>query len=225
MVIVKGRGGVHQQNIDVGFQPEILEAIVQHQRIHTVFFNGVKSGLDTVLIHDHAHIFQVAGEHVGFIAGVHGVQQQIFAVGNHPGRHFHLFRAEFLTQFFPEGPFIPAPVAAGKNRHFSALPAQSFGKDLHHRRLARPAAGQVPDTDDQTPDRPVADHPVFIHPQTQLHHIPVHAGKEKQQPHHNAVAEAMPFLFEQIQKVLLQIFSDFADRHFTRSLRSFSIIL
>ena len=51
-----------------------------------------------------------------------------------------------MPEFKPDGVFF-APVSPAEDGHFPAFGTQGFGKDFHHRRFARTAAGEI--TDDE----------------------------------------------------------------------------
>ncbi len=212
VVIVKRRSGIHQQNIDVGFQTQVLESVIQNQRIGVEFLNGIESGFHPVLIHEDSHLFQIGGQHVRFVTGSHGVEQQVFAVGNHTRGDFHFFGGKLLFQLIQERP-VPAAVTAAENCHAASFLAESLGEDFHDGRLARTAAGQVADTDYEASDCPVPDYPVVIEPEPEQHESAVDARREEEQCIGDLVDGAVPLFLHYLNKVLFNMFTDFPDSH------------
>ena len=56
-------------SIPTGMMGYVVEAIVENQGITTKFFDRELGGFDPIFIDQHHHVPQVAGQHVGFIAG------------------------------------------------------------------------------------------------------------------------------------------------------------
>ena len=130
--------------------------------------------------HNDCHIFQIGSQHERLISGRHGIQQQIFTVGNHPGRNFLLPGEKFFLQFIQKGTLVSGPVSPGKNCHFTPFLTEDPGKDFHHRSLSRSAAGKIADFHHQTADGTVPDDPVVIHPEPELYSPTVETGSKKE---------------------------------------------
>ena len=81
----------------------VLEPVVEQQRVAAEFLDGVTAALDPVLVHQHDHILEVGGEHVGLVARHLGIQQQRFAVGNHARRRGVIAEEEFVQQPLMDG--------------------------------------------------------------------------------------------------------------------------
>ena len=213
MMVVERGSRVHEQNVDVRLETQILEAVIKDQGIGAELVDGVQSRFDAVLVNQNDNVFQVGGEHERFVARRNGVQQEIFAVGYHARRDFHFFRGELFAQFRPERPFVTAPVSAAQDGDLAPLFAEGFRENFNDRRFSRSAAGEIADADHQTADRTVADHAVVVHPDTELDQPPVDAGTHEQCAF-GKVAEAVVTAFaDDLDKRLFYLFSDFTDGH------------
>ena len=204
VAVAEGIGGVHQHDVDVRLEHEILKAVVENDDVGLVLIHGVQPRLDPVLVDQHGDVAQIRREHVGFIAGVVGFEQQIVPVGDHLGRHLDLLRAEHVHELVAERAFAAA-VAAAENRHLAPLRAERAREYLHHRRLAGAAAGEVADADHETAERVVADHPLVVHPEAELNRHPVKARRHEQQIDQHPVEPAAPAAGHQIEKILLDL--------------------
>jgi hypothetical protein len=57
-------------------QSPVLETVVEQQRVAAEFFNRVTPAFHAVLVHQHDDILEIRREHVGFVAGHFGIEQQ-----------------------------------------------------------------------------------------------------------------------------------------------------
>ena len=108
MPVPEGIRGVHQYDIDVRFQHQILKSVIQDQHVCPVMFDGVQSGFHPVFIHQNRHPFQVGGKHVRLVPGIHGVQQKFIAVRNDLGRDLQFLLPEHVPEFVPHGVLFTA---------------------------------------------------------------------------------------------------------------------
>ena len=60
---------IHKDDVQPMFEMEILQTVVQQQRIDLPFFDGQQTAFDTVFVHEDDHVLQVMREHVRLIAG------------------------------------------------------------------------------------------------------------------------------------------------------------
>ena len=111
MAIAERIGRIDQHDIDVRLEHQILEAVIEDYHIALEVVNGVNAGFHPVFVHDHRHIVQVGSQHIRFITGIFGIQQQIFAVGHDFRRGFDLPVPENMGKFLSESAFF-APVTA-----------------------------------------------------------------------------------------------------------------
>ena len=124
-----------------------MKSVVQQQRVAAELFDRVPAAFHTVLVDQHNHILEVRGQHVGFVAGGFGIQQQRFAVGNNARRRAVLTEKQFVDQAFRQrGRF--RTVTTRQNGHGAALVPQFARELLHDRRLAGAADREISDGDD-----------------------------------------------------------------------------
>ena len=59
VMVVERCGGIDENDIDVCFEPEVLEAVVEDEDVRSEFVDGVESGFDAVLVDENRDIFEV----------------------------------------------------------------------------------------------------------------------------------------------------------------------
>ena len=187
MVVSERAGGIDEQDIQVRTQPEVLEPVVEDERVGVVFLDGVEAGFHAVLVDQHDHVLQVCREHVRLVARGKRVQEQVFAVGNDTRRDDHAARGEFAAEFFQERAVVAAAVAAAQDGDAAAFSAQRLCEDLDDRGLARSAAREVADADHEAADGVVADYAVFVEPKPELDGAAVEARGHEQKTVRDAV--------------------------------------
>ena len=79
-------------------QSPVLKTVVQQQRVAAEFLNRVTPALHAVLVHQHHHVLQIRREHVGFVAGHFGIEQERFAVGHDARRRLVFAQEDFVQQ-------------------------------------------------------------------------------------------------------------------------------
>jgi hypothetical protein len=65
---------------------EILQAVVEQERIDFPFVDGNQTTFDAVFVHQDDHVLQVVRQHVGLIAGRTRIQQERCSVGDNARR-------------------------------------------------------------------------------------------------------------------------------------------
>src|ERR1017187_7531006 len=125
----------------------VLKPVVEQQRIASELLNGVTTTLDAVFIHQHHHILEVGGEHVGLVTGHFGIEQQRLAIRYDPRRRGVGAEKEFIQQPLVEG-WRLGTVTAGKDGDVAALITQFTGELLHYRRLAGATPREITHGDD-----------------------------------------------------------------------------
>src|SRR5208282_1992269 len=101
------------------------------------------------------------GEHVGFVAGHFGIEQEGFAVGDDAGRGGVIAEKELIEHTLVEGSGLGA-VAAGEDGYIAALVAELAGELLDHGGLAGAAPGEVAHGDDLHAEGRVADNTPIV---------------------------------------------------------------
>src|SRR5579859_540280 len=76
IMVAKGIVAVDQADIEATFEGEVLKAVVEQQRVATIFGDGVTTAFDTILVNEHHHILQIRGEHIRFVTGLSTVEEQ-----------------------------------------------------------------------------------------------------------------------------------------------------
>ena len=64
----------------------ILKAVVEQQGVAAEFFDRVTAGFHAVFVHENDDVLEIGREHVGFVAGGFGIEQERFAIGNNARR-------------------------------------------------------------------------------------------------------------------------------------------
>ncbi len=115
-VITKWIGVVHEYNIHSLMNFQILKPVVEHQCVATQLANGIFSRFHAVFIHQHGDIGQVGRQHIGFVPGQIGIEQQTLAIGHHARKPFLFFK-----NLLPEWRFS-AFVPSAQNGDLAPLP-------------------------------------------------------------------------------------------------------
>src|ERR1043165_3244478 len=76
----------------------ILKTVVEQQDIAAEFLDRVAAGFDAVFIDEDNDVAKIGSEHVGFVAGSFGIEQERFAVGNNAGRRAIVSEQNFVHQ-------------------------------------------------------------------------------------------------------------------------------
>ena len=133
----------------------VLKPVVQQQRVAAEFFNRVTAAFHAVFVHQNDDVLEVGREHVRFVPGGFGIQEQRFSVGDHPRRGAVPAEEKSVDDPFGQRRRLGA-VAARENGHGPALVAEFARELFHHRRLAGAADGEIADGDDLHAQRGVA---------------------------------------------------------------------
>ena len=183
----------------------VLKTIVQQQGVAAELLDGVAAALDAVLVHQHDHVLEIGGQHVGLVAGHLGVQQQGFAVGDDARRGGVVAEQDLFSSHWWNGPRLGA-VAAGEDGHVAALVAQLAGELLDHRRLAGAAHGEIADGDDLHPEGRVAQNAEVVEEAADLDGDLEDLGAAVEQAPHECLARPAPLLDDHLQDEGLKVF-------------------
>src|SRR5262245_16473654 len=77
---------VDEHNFNAVAHSDILQAIVEQQRIGTKTFDGVLSAGYSVRVDEHDDAAQVIGKHEGFVSGGSRIQEKRISIRDHPWR-------------------------------------------------------------------------------------------------------------------------------------------
>ena len=213
VMIIERRSGIHQDDIDVRLQTQILESVIEDQHIGPELLDRIKSGFDAVLIDQHGDILEIGSQHIWFIARGNGVMQKIFPIGDNAGRNFHFSGEETLPQFSEEGALVAASVTAAQNSHAASFLRKSPRKDFDDRGLSCSPAGQIPDLHDEASDRTVPDDARIIDPGPDQDRPEIEAGCNEEDPFDKGIEGRFPFFTDKLDEILFDVFADFADGH------------
>ena len=145
---------------------QILHPIVEDQSVATIFLHRKLRRPHPILIHQHDHIAQRLGEHVGLIPRQPTIQEHPGSVMYSPG----------LTPLQPQPLALQPPkerrplrfITPTQNRHPTTTILQSPRKHLHHTSFSSSSNRQIPHRDDQTSWRMIANNPSPIQPKSRL---------------------------------------------------------
>ena len=89
--------GIHEHDVAsaTGEFP-VLKSIVQQQGVAAKLLNGVPAGFHSVLVGQDDHVLEIGGEHIRFVAGIFGVEQQTFSIRHHTGWNDFFLKQEFV---------------------------------------------------------------------------------------------------------------------------------
>ena len=100
MLVAKRLLAVNQHDIvPAAAQIPILKTVIQQQRVAAEFLNRVTAALHPVLVHQHDDILEIGREHVRFVAGHVGIEQQRFTVGHDARRRLVFTQEDFIQDF------------------------------------------------------------------------------------------------------------------------------
>jgi hypothetical protein len=128
---------VDEQQVEPALERQVLEAVVEDQRVAPELLDRVGPGLHPVLVHEDDDPGQVARQHVRLVAGLLAVEQHVLAVAHDPRRR--LVRVgDPVPGLLPERGRL-ALVAPAEDRDLAAPVPQGLGELLDDGGLARPA--------------------------------------------------------------------------------------
>ena len=142
---------VDEEEIEAVAEAEILEAVVEEESVGLVVADGVAGGFDAIGIDEDGDAGEIAGEHEGFVAGLGGIEQDRFSVGDHAGRGRGPAGEKFIGQAGEEG-FGYGFVTATEDGDATSGFEEGAGEFFHHGGFAGTADGEVADADDHDPD-------------------------------------------------------------------------
>ena len=165
--VAEGIAAVHEQEIDLPAQRQVLQTVVKQDGIHAETAERETAAFDTIAVHDDhdAVAAEVLREHVGLVAGFVGTDEHRASIGDDqrigPAR---------LRQPAPEalhhrirGPFV----AAREDGDTTTAGCQDLRHLQHDGGLTCAADRKITHDDHLAAQRRVAEHPVTIKPQTQ----------------------------------------------------------
>lgn len=67
---------INQHHVQPMFEMQVLESVIEQQRIDLPFIDREPATFYTVFVHEHDYVLQVVREHVRLVPRGHGVEQQ-----------------------------------------------------------------------------------------------------------------------------------------------------
>jgi len=77
---------VDEEKVESVAEAEVLKAVVEKEGIGLVVANGVTGRFNSVGVDEDGDAWKVAGEHEGLVAGLSGIKENRFSVGDNAGR-------------------------------------------------------------------------------------------------------------------------------------------
>ena len=202
VAVAEGIGFVDEQEVQPALERQVLEAVVEHERVAAEAADRIGAGLHAVFVDQHDHAREIARQHVGLVAGLFGIEQHALAIAHHARRRLLRVR-EAVPRPAPEGGRL-ALVAAAEDGDAAAALGQRTGKLFHHRRLAGAAHRQVADHDHQAAQRLIVQQPLPVEPEPQLHHPAEQKGHPLQKRPVDGRPGVLPPPKDHIDGVLLE---------------------
>jgi len=203
--VAVGEGGlaVDEDDVDALLEAEELEAVVEEKGVAVVFANGVEAAFDAVLVDEDEDVLEVGGEHEGLVAGEFGIEKEGAAIGNDAGRMAVLDGAKAVEETLRKRDGL-AFVAAAEDGDLAAPLGQFAGEELHHRRLAGAADGEVADADDEAAEGVDGTEAAFEPPEAPFDAQAVEAGKHPEEKTEHPGSKAPASFEDDIDGELLE---------------------
>jgi len=179
VAVAEGILAVDEEKIETVAETEVLVAVVEEEGIGAVVADGVAGGFDAIGIDKDGDTGKVAGEHEGLVAGLGGVEQDGFTVGNDPGRRWGAAGEEAVGESGEER-FGNGFVAAAEDSDAAAGFLEGAGEFFDDGSFAGAADGEVTDADDEGTDGVTAEDGIVIKAGAEAHDPGVDGGEEKE---------------------------------------------
>jgi hypothetical protein len=147
VVIAEGGVAVDEDDVETAAEAEVLETVVEEERVAVEFADGPAAGFDAVFVDDDGDAGEIAGEHPWFVAGVSGVAGDVRAIADDERWRFAGGAEEASGETVAEGRF-DAFVAAAEDSDLAAFLLEAAGEHFDDWGFAGAADGEVADADD-----------------------------------------------------------------------------
>ena len=137
---------VDEDDIDTVTEALVLQAVIEEQDVAVEVEQCMESAFDAVLVDEDADAGQIFGQHVRFVAGAAGVEEDGFSVGDDARREDVEVFEEFVAQALHERAGH-AFVAAAEDGDAASAILQLAGEHFGNGCLAGAADGEVADAD------------------------------------------------------------------------------
>jgi hypothetical protein len=160
-LVAEGVLAVDEKEIKAVAEAEVLEAVVEKESIGLVVADGVASGFNAVGVDEDGDAGKVACEHEGLVAGLSGIEENRFSVGDNAGRRRGAAGEELVRQACEEG-FGDAFISAAKDGDASARFLKGSGEFFDDGCFACASDGEVTDADNHHTDRVAAKDGILV---------------------------------------------------------------
>ena len=147
MLVAERVLSIDEKKVKAVAEAEVLEAVVEKEGIGLVVANGVASGFDAVGVHKNGDAWEVAGEHEGLVAGLSGIKENRFSVGDNAGGGGGTAGEKFVREASEKG-FGYGFVTATEDGDAAAGFEQGAGEFFDDGCFPCTSDGEVADADD-----------------------------------------------------------------------------
>jgi hypothetical protein len=167
---------VDEEEVEAVAKAEVLEAVVEEEGIGLIVSNGVAGGFDAVGVDEDGDAWKIAGEHEGLVAGLSGIKENRFSVGDNAGGGGSAAGKELVGQACEEG-FGDTFVSAAEDGDTSARFLEGSGEFFDDGCFPCTSDGEVADADDHHTDRVAAEDGVLVEAGADPHDACVDGGE------------------------------------------------
>jgi len=161
VLVAEGILAVDEEKIKSITETEVLEAVVEKEGIGLVMADGVASGFDAVGVDEDGDAGKVACEHEGLVAGLSGIEENRFSVGDNARRRRGAAGKKLVGQACEEG-FGYAFISATEDGDASTRFLKGSGEFFDDGCFACTSDGEVTHADDHHADRVPAEDGVLV---------------------------------------------------------------
>lgn len=203
--VSKGSEAVDEDDVEAMTEAKVLEAIVEEDGIDFVFADGGEAAFDAILIDEDDDVFEIVREHVWFIAGGAGVEEEGFAVGDEPGWVDGGFSFDFIFEALAEGRF-DALVSAAEDCDFASAVGEGFSELFDDGGFSGAADGEVSDGDDEAAEISFAEDAIAIQGEAEADGTIVDVGEAVEAGAEDGGTGALSAFQNDVDGELLEIF-------------------
>lgn len=176
MLVAERVLSIDEKKVKAVAEAEVLEAVVEKEGIGLVVANGVTGRFNSVGVDEDGDAWEVAGEHEGLVAGLSGIKENRFSVGDNAGGGGSAAGKELVGQACEEG-FGDTFVSAAEDGDTSARFLEGSGEFFDDGCFPCTSDGEVADADDHHTDRVAAEDGVLVEAGADPHDACVDGGE------------------------------------------------
>lgn len=207
-VFITERGlAVHEDDVHAMAETLVLETVVEEQHIRVEMAKGVQTAFDAVFVHEHADTGEVFGQHVWFIAGAAGIEEDLFAIRDDARWEQITIFKHLIAQALGEGAW-DAFVSAAEDRDTASAILQFTGEHFGDGGFAGAADGKVADAGYGATDFLWAKNARAVEGEACLHGALVGVGEEAEEELEGIGASAFLAFEDDIHRVTFESFEE-----------------